>query len=68
MPIDSGLKGLLSVLSLLEPVKTAVSVGVADLENLEDVFLNLEDDESKVRAMIEHIRALCCRQCIQFFR
>jgi hypothetical protein len=55
MPIDSGLNGLLSVLSLSEPVKTAVSVGVPTLEDLEDVFLDLADDESKVRAMLEHI-------------
>jgi hypothetical protein len=55
MPIDSGLNGLLSVLSLSEPVKTAVSAGVATLEDLEDVFLDLTDDESKVRAMLEHI-------------
>jgi hypothetical protein len=55
MPIDSGLNGLLSVLSLSEPAKTAVSVGVPTLEDLEDVFLDLADDESKVRAMLEHI-------------
>jgi hypothetical protein len=55
MLIDSGLNGLLSVLSLLEPVKTAVSVGVPTLEDLEDVFLDLADDESKIRAMLEHI-------------
>jgi hypothetical protein len=55
MPIDSRLNGLLSVLSLSEPVKTAVSVGVPTLEDLEDVFLDLADDESKVRAMLEHI-------------
>jgi hypothetical protein len=55
MPIDSGLKGLLSVLSLSEPVETAVSVAVPTLEYLEDVFLDLADDESKARAMLEHI-------------
>jgi hypothetical protein len=55
MPIDSGLNGLLSYLSLSEPVKTAVLEGVPTLEDLEDVFLHLEDDESKVRAMLEHI-------------
>jgi hypothetical protein len=55
MPIYSGLNGLLSVLSLSEPVKTAVSAGVPTLEDLEDVFLDLADDESKVRAMLEHI-------------
>jgi hypothetical protein len=55
MPIDSRLNGLLSVLSFSEPVKTAVSAGVPTLEDLEDVFLNLEDDKSKVRAMLEHI-------------
>jgi hypothetical protein len=55
MLIDSGLNGLLSVLSLSEPVKTAVSAGVPTLEDLEDVFLDLADDESKVRAMLEHI-------------
>jgi hypothetical protein len=55
MPIDSGFNGLLSVLSLLEPVKTAVAAGVPTLEDLEDVFLDLADDESKVRAMLEHI-------------
>jgi hypothetical protein len=55
MLIDSGLNGLLSVLSLLEPVKKAVSVGVPTLEDLEDVFLDLADDESKSRAMREHI-------------
>jgi hypothetical protein len=55
MPIDYGLNKLLSVLSLSEPVKTAVSVGVPTLEDLEDVFLDLADDESKVRAMLEHI-------------
>jgi hypothetical protein len=55
MPIDSGLNGLLSVLSLSEPVKTAVSVYVPTLEDLEDVFLDLADDDSKVWAMLEHI-------------
>jgi hypothetical protein len=55
MPIDSGLNGLLSVLSLSGPVKTAVSVGVPTLEYLENVFLDLADDESKVRAMLEHV-------------
>jgi hypothetical protein len=55
MPIDSRLNGLLSVLSLSEPVKTAVSSGVPTLEDLEDVFLDFADDESKVRAMLEHI-------------
>jgi hypothetical protein len=55
MPIDSGLNGPLSVLSLSGPVKTAVSAGVPSLEDLEDVFLDLADDESKVRAMLEHI-------------
>jgi hypothetical protein len=55
MPIDSGLNGLLSVLSLSEPVKTAVSAGVPTLEYLVDVFLDLADDESKVRAMLDHI-------------
>jgi hypothetical protein len=55
MPIDSGLNGLLSVISLSEPAKTAVSAGVPTLEDLEDVFLDLTDDESKVRAMLEHI-------------
>jgi hypothetical protein len=54
MPIDSVLNGLLSVLSHLEPVKTAVSAGVPTLEDLEDVFLDLADDESKFRAMLEH--------------
>jgi hypothetical protein len=53
MPIDSGLNGLLLVLSLSEPVKTAVSVGVPTLEDLENLFL--ADDESKVRAMLEHV-------------
>jgi hypothetical protein len=52
MPFDSKLNTLLSVISLLEPVKTAVSKGVPTLE---DVFLDLVDDESKVRAMLEHI-------------
>jgi hypothetical protein len=55
MPIDSGLNGLLSILSLSEPVKTAVSAGVPTLEDLEDVFLDLADDESKARAMLEHV-------------
>jgi hypothetical protein len=55
MPIDSVLNALLSVLSLSEPVKTAVSEGVPTLEDLEDVFLDLVDDESKVRAMLEQI-------------
>jgi hypothetical protein len=55
IPIDSVLNGLLSVLSLSEPVKTAVSAGVPTFEDLEDVFLNLADNESKVRAMLEHI-------------
>jgi hypothetical protein len=55
MPIDSELNKLLYVLSISEPVKTAVSVGVPTLEDLEDVFLDLADDESKVRAMLEHI-------------
>jgi hypothetical protein len=36
-------------------VKTAVSVGVPTLEDLEDVFFDLADNESKVRAMLEHI-------------
>jgi hypothetical protein len=55
MPIDSGLNKLLSVLSLSEPVKTAVIVGVPTLEDLEDVLLDLADDASKVRAMLEHV-------------
>jgi hypothetical protein len=55
MPIDSGFNGLLLVISLLEPVKTAVSQGVPTLEDLEDVFLDLADDESKVQAMLGHI-------------
>jgi hypothetical protein len=55
MPIDTGLNGLLLVLSLSEPVKTAVSVGVPTLEDLENLFLDLADDESKVRAMLEHV-------------
>jgi hypothetical protein len=55
MPIDSGLNKLLLVLSLSEPVKTAVSVDVPTLEDLEDVFLDLADDESKVPAMLEYI-------------
>jgi hypothetical protein len=55
MPIDSGLNGLMSVLPLSEPVKTTVSAGVPTLEDLEDVFLDLADDESKVLAMLEHI-------------
>jgi hypothetical protein len=55
MPIDSGLNGLLLVLSLSEPVKTSGSAGVPTLEDLWDVFLDLVDDESKVRAMFEHI-------------
>jgi hypothetical protein len=53
MPIDTGLNSLLSVLSLSEPVKTAFSVGVPTLEDLENLFLDLADDESKVRAMLE---------------
>jgi hypothetical protein len=36
-------------------VKTAVSVGVPTLKDLEDVFLDLADDESKVWAILEHI-------------
>jgi hypothetical protein len=36
-------------------VKTAVPAGVPTLEDLEDVFLDLADDESKVRAMLKHI-------------
>jgi hypothetical protein len=44
MPIDSRLNVLLSVLSLSEPAKTAVSEGVPTVEDLEDVFLDLEDD------------------------
>jgi hypothetical protein len=55
MPIDSGLNGLLSVLSLSQPVKTAVSVVFPTLEDLEDVFLDLLDDESKVQAMLDDI-------------
>jgi hypothetical protein len=57
MPIDTGLTSLLSVLSLSEPVKTAVSVGVPTLEDLENLFLDLADDESKVRAMLEQVVA-----------
>jgi hypothetical protein len=53
--IDTGLNSLLSVLSLSEPVKTAVSVGVPTLEDLEIVFLDLADDESKARAMLKHV-------------
>jgi hypothetical protein len=53
MPIDTGLNSLLSVLSLSEPVKTAVSVGIPTLEDLENLFLDLADDASKVRAMLE---------------
>jgi hypothetical protein len=55
IPIDSVLNGLLSVLSLSELVKTAVSAGVPTLEDLEDFFLNLADDEAKGRAILEHI-------------
>jgi hypothetical protein len=55
MPIDTGLNGLLSVLSLSELVKTAVSVGVPTLEDLENLFLDLADDESKVQDMLEHV-------------
>jgi hypothetical protein len=39
----------------LELLKTAVSAGVPTLEDLEDAFLDFVDDESKVRAMLEHI-------------
>jgi hypothetical protein len=53
MPIDSGFNALLP--SLSEPVKTAVSEGIPTLEDLEDVFLDLADGGSKVRAMLEHI-------------
>jgi hypothetical protein len=55
MPIDTGLNSLLSVLSLSEPVKTAVSVSVPTLEDLENLFLDLADNESKTRAMLEHV-------------
>jgi hypothetical protein len=55
MPIDAGLNSLLSVLSLSEPAKTAVSVGVPTLEDLENLFLGLANDESKVRATLEHV-------------
>jgi hypothetical protein len=55
MSIDYGLNALLLILCLSEPVKTAVSAGVPTLEDLEDVFLDLADDESKVRAILEHI-------------
>jgi hypothetical protein len=55
MPIDTGLNSLMSVVSLLEPVKTAVSVGVPTLEDLESLFLDLAHDESKVRAMVEQV-------------
>jgi hypothetical protein len=55
MPIDTGLNSLLSVLSLSEPVKTAVSVGVPTLEDLENLFLDLADDASKARAMLEQV-------------
>jgi hypothetical protein len=55
MPIDSGLNGILWVLSLSEPVKTDVSAGVPTLEDLKDVFLDFTDDESKSRAMLKHI-------------
>jgi hypothetical protein len=55
MLIDTGLNSLLSVLSLSEPVKTAVSVGVPTLEDLDNLFLDLADDESKVRAMLEQV-------------
>jgi hypothetical protein len=33
-------------------VKTAVSVGVPTLEDLENLFLDLADDESKVRSIV----------------
>jgi hypothetical protein len=46
MPIYSGLNGLLSFLSLFEPVKAAVSAGVPTLEDLEDAFLDLAYDVS----------------------
>jgi hypothetical protein len=36
-------------------VKTAVSIGEPALEDLEDVFLDLADDESKVRSILEHV-------------
>jgi hypothetical protein len=53
MSIDSGLNGLISVLSLSEPVRKAVSLIVPTLKDLMDVFLYLSDDESKVRGMLE---------------
>jgi hypothetical protein len=55
MPIDTVLNRLLSVLSPSEPVKTAVSIGSPTLEYLENLFLDLADDKSKVRAMLEHV-------------
>jgi hypothetical protein len=55
MPIYTRLNSLLSVLSLSEPVKTAVSAGVPTLEDLENLFLDLADYGSKVRAMIEQV-------------
>jgi hypothetical protein len=36
-------------------VKTAVSISVPTLTDLEDVFLDLANDENEVRAMLEHI-------------
>jgi hypothetical protein len=53
MPIDTGLNSLLLVLSLSEPVKTAVSAGVPTLEDLENLFLDLADYASKVQAMLD---------------
>jgi hypothetical protein len=55
MPIDSGLNTLLSVLALSDATKAAVAQGLTTCEDLEDLFLALAADKTKVEAMLRHI-------------
>jgi hypothetical protein len=55
MPIDSGLNSLLSVLALSDATKAAVAQGLPTCEDLEDLFLTLAADKTKVEAMLRHI-------------
>jgi hypothetical protein len=55
MPIDSGLNALLSMIAFSDATKAAVAKGLPTCEDLEDVFLALAADNTKVEAMLRHI-------------
>jgi hypothetical protein len=55
MPIDSGLNTLLSVLALSNATKAAVVQGLPTCKDLEDLFLALTADKTKVEAMLRNI-------------